>query len=112
MAQRTGRLHFDREARRATHAVIDSGREAYERSRMLVRLLPVGPDDMAGAEPQTTRRIVLKLARAIRIERARGRAGHWTYDLNRHVGLMQALKAEQERLAGLAREQRIRGVGR
>jgi hypothetical protein len=78
---------------------------------MLVRLLPVGPDDMAGMEPQTTRRIVLKLARAIRIERARGRAGHWTYDLNRHVGLMQALKAEQERLAGFMREQRIRSVG-
>jgi hypothetical protein len=70
---------------------------------MLVRLLPVGPDDLAGMEPQTTRRIVLKLARAIRNERARGSAGHWTYDLNRHVGLMQALKAEQERLATLAR---------
>jgi hypothetical protein len=74
---------------------------------MLVRLLPVGPDDIVGAEPETTRRIVLKLARALRTERARGRAGHWTYDLNRHMGLLQALKAEQERLAAAARERLI-----
>jgi hypothetical protein len=74
---------------------------------MLVRLLPVGPDEIAGSEPETTRRIVLKLACALRVERARGRAGHWTYDLNRHIGLMQALKAEQERLAASARERLI-----
>ncbi|MBV8849346.1 MAG: hypothetical protein JOZ16_07145 [Methylobacteriaceae bacterium] len=75
---------------------------------MLPRVLPVGPDEIAGAEPETTRRIVLKLARALRIERARGRAGHWTYDLNRHIGLMQAMKAEQERLAQCARERLVR----
>jgi hypothetical protein len=74
---------------------------------MLVRLLPLGPDEIAGSEPETTRRIVLKLAHALRVERARGRAGHWTYDLNRHIGLMQALKAEQERLASTARERLI-----
>ena len=74
---------------------------------MLVRLLPVGPDEIVGSEPETTRRIVLKLARALRVERARGRAGHWTYDLNRHIGLLQALKAEQERLASTARERLI-----
>jgi hypothetical protein len=106
MAQHNGK-HFRRQAYRAVTGVIANGRESYERSRMLVRLLPVGPDELAGAEPETTRRIVLKLARALRAERARGRAGHWTYDLNRHVGLMQALKAEQERLAASARERLI-----
>jgi hypothetical protein len=106
MAQHNGK-HFRRRAYRAVEGVIANGRESYERSRMLVRLLPVGPDEIAGAEPETTRRIVLTLARALRAERARGRAGHWTYDLNRHVGLMQALKAEQERLAASARERLI-----
>jgi hypothetical protein len=103
--------HFHRQVYRAVDAVIANGRESYERSRMLVRLLPIGPDEIAGSEPETTRRIVLKLARALRAERARGSAGHWTYDLNRHVGLMQALKAEQERLAASARERLIRRVG-
>jgi hypothetical protein len=106
MAQHNAR-HFRRRAYRAVDGVIANGRETYERSRMLVRLLPVGPDEIAGSEPETTRRIVLKLARALRVERARGRAGHWTYDLNRHIGLMQAMKAEQERLASTARERLI-----
>jgi hypothetical protein len=110
MAQHNSRRNLQRQARRTLDGVIDSGRQTYERGRMLVRLLPVGPDDIVGAEPETTRRIVLKLARALRTERARGRAGHWTYDLNRHMGLLQALKAEQERLAAAARERLIRRI--
>jgi hypothetical protein len=110
MAQHNGR-HFRHAAYRAVDRVVANGRESYERSRMLVRLLPVGPDEITGAEPETTRRIVLKLAGALRAERARGRAGHWTYDLNRHMGLMQALKAEQGRLAAAARERLIRRIG-
>jgi hypothetical protein len=109
MAQHNGR-HFRRQAYRAVDAVIANGRESYERSRMLVRLLPVGPDEITGAEPETTRRLVLKLARALRAERARGRAGHWTYDLNRHIGLVQALKAEEERLAATTRERLIKRI--
>ena len=89
---------------RAVDAVVANGCASYERGRMLPRLLPVAPADIIGGEPETTRRILLKLARALRVERARGRAGHWTYDLNRHIGLMQAMKAEQERLAATARE--------
>jgi len=91
-------------AYRAADAVIADGARAYDRSRMLPRVLPLGPDDICGPEPETTRRILLKLASALRTERARGRAGHWTYDLNRHMGLLQALRAEQERLAATARE--------
>jgi len=95
-------------AYRAADAVIANGSASYDRHRMLPRVLPVGPDDVTGGEPETTRRIVLKLASALRVERARGRAGHWTYDLNRHIGLVQALKAEQERLAQCARERLMR----
>jgi hypothetical protein len=110
MAQHNARRNVRRQACRTIDGVIANGSEIYERSRLLVRLLPVGPEEIAGHEPETTRRIVLKLARALRTERARGRAGHWTYDLNRHVGLMQALKAEQERLAQCARERLIRRI--
>ncbi len=94
----------------AVDSVIARGCASYDRSHMLPRVLPLAPSDISGPEPETTRRIVLKLARALRTERARGRAGHWTYDLNRHVGLVQALKAEQERLAQCARERLIRRV--
>ena len=92
-----------REARRdgairAIGATIASGAALYDRSR-LSRLIPIGPDEIASDDPLATRRIVLRLARALRGERTRGRAGHWTYDLNRHVGLAQALRAERERLA-------------
>ncbi len=109
MAQHNAK-HFRRQTHTAIDMVILNGRNSYERSRMLPRLLPVAPDDIAGSEPETTRRIVLKLARAIRIERARGRAGHWTYDLNRHIGFMHALKAEQERLAAASRERLIKRI--
>jgi hypothetical protein len=91
----------------AVDSVIARGCASYDRGRMLPRVLPLGPDDIFGPEPETTRAIVLKLARALRTERARGRAGHWTYDLNRHLGLVQALKAEEERLAQCARERLI-----
>jgi hypothetical protein len=85
-------------------AVVNAGHKAYDRSHMLPRLLPVSPDDIVGAEPESTRRIVLMLACALRVERARGRAGHWTYDLNRHIGLLQAMKAERQSLETRAKE--------
>jgi hypothetical protein len=110
MAQHNARRNLQRQACRTIDGVINAGCETYDRGRMLVRLLPVGPDDILGHDPETTRRIVLKLARALRTERARGRAGHWTYDLNRHVGLVQALKAEEERLAAAARERLINRI--
>ena len=38
--------------------------------------------------------ILSKLRRALRAERRRALAGHWNYELNRHLGLMTAYKAE------------------
>lgn len=81
---------------RAIDGAIAQGVPDYDRSR-LRRLIPIGPDEMAGG-PATTRAILLRLARALRGERSRGRAGHWTYDLNRHIGLAQAWRAEKRRL--------------
>jgi hypothetical protein len=41
-----------------------------------------------------------KLRRAPRAERRRGTSGHWSYDLNRHLAVVSAYKAELERLLG------------
>ncbi|MDB5596742.1 MAG: hypothetical protein JWM36_3703 [Hyphomicrobiales bacterium] len=70
----------------------------YDRAKMLPRLLPMGLEDLRGAEPQTTEAIVSKLARALRSERTRGRAGHWTYDPERHLRLCAAFHAESRAL--------------
>jgi hypothetical protein len=43
------------------------------------------------ADPDARRRIVLRLERTIERERQRGIRRHWSYDLNRHIALKQAL---------------------
>ncbi len=94
-------FHANRMRTRAWHAVdavIAAGALSYDRSR-LSRLIPIAPCGAKGGGAAATRAIIRLLARAMRGERARGRAGHWTYDLNRHMGLLQALRAERERLA-------------
>jgi hypothetical protein len=48
------------------------------------------------AGPEERVRIVSTLARKLRRERQRGLARHWSYDLNRHIALKQAL----DRLSG------------
>ena len=88
-------------AARSAHEAVEAGARFYERGRMLGRLVPVGLGSAPEAEPARTRRIVALLARELRAERALGRAGHWTYDINRHIGLMQAYKAETAGLAAL-----------
>ena len=76
-------------------AVTAAGLEAYVRERHLPRVLPVGPDEIADDSIAGHRRIAARLARALRAERMRGRGGHWTYDLNRHIALRQAYLAER-----------------
>lgn len=43
------------------------------------------------AEPADRARIVVRLERMIERERQRGMRKHWSYDLNRHIALKQAL---------------------
>jgi hypothetical protein len=87
-----------RRAARATETVIAAGVEAYHRERDLARLIHLSASELADRSPRTVRSILAKLARALRSERNRGRAGHWTYDLNRHIALRQAYEAEKARL--------------
>ncbi len=88
-----------RAARAGMRGVVRAGVEVWRRETMLPRLVAVAPADVADDGIPGTRRMVERLRRALREERRRGQAGHWTYDLNRHIGLMQALAAERRRPA-------------
>ncbi|MCX5572171.1 hypothetical protein [Kaistia nematophila] len=85
-------------ARHAVDAAIAAGVALYRRQTCLPRLLPMLPAELADESEAARRRIVARLARALRTERMRGRAGHWTYDLNRHIALHQAYESERRQL--------------
>lgn len=94
-------------------AIVEEGAALYRRDVVLPRLLPLATEDLSPDTPAVARRICALLARALRQERTRGRAGHWTYSLDRHIGLAQAYRAERSRLsatgrsaAGLARNEK------
>jgi hypothetical protein len=64
------------------------------RQRDLLRLLPLWPHEVADETPAGRRRIIALLRRALRAERQRGLAGHWTYDLSRHAQLIAVYRTE------------------
>ena len=59
------------------------------------RLLPLWPCELADMTPAGGTRIVAILERALRAERRRGLAGHWTYNLARHAQLLRAYQIEK-----------------
>jgi len=73
----------------------------FDREIELAKLIGLWPSELRDISADGTARIVGLLQRAIRSERKRGERGHWTYDLNRHIALSNALKAEQTRLRDL-----------
>ena len=77
--------------------------EVWDRNRMLPRLIPVGPDELADDSREGRLAILRRLTTALRGERVRGRAGHWSYSLDRHIGLVQASAAERRLLAAIDR---------
>jgi hypothetical protein len=103
MAIHKGAVSHRPHGRRARRSAPRAGASTYERGRNLPRLQPVTEGELAPDDTRTARTIVARLARALRAERQRGRAGHWSYDLNRHIALAQALDAERRRLEGLNR---------
>ena len=66
----------------------------YDRSRDLPRLVRIWPQEIASDDPLVRRHILRKLAAALRAERQRGLAGHWSYDVARHSQLAVAYRAE------------------
>lgn len=69
--------------------------EIYIRARDLPRLIGIWPDALVGMDGPKHRRLVQKIAAALRRERQRGRAGHFAYDLARHQQLLRAYQAEK-----------------
>jgi len=78
----------------------EAGAAAYSRARDLPKLIALWPHELDDESQEGMFRVLGKLRRALRAERTRGPAGHWSYDLNRHLGLLSAYKRE---LAGLRR---------
>jgi hypothetical protein len=87
-------------ARGAIESGIKAGVADYDRSVALRRFHRLSPQTLASESPQAAREVIRELERALRGERAR--RGHWTYDLNRHIALLTAHRAETERLRGLS----------
>lgn len=79
---------------RALDKEVDAGARAYSRARDLPHLIPLWPHEIGDETLDGTLAILSKLRSALRGERRRGRGGHWSYDLNRHLGLLSAYKAE------------------
>jgi hypothetical protein len=70
----------------------------YDRLSQLPGLIGLWPSEMQDFSAAGTSRILALLRKALRSERSRGRSGHWTYDLNRHLALAESLKAERAHL--------------
>lgn len=84
------------------NACPSSAKGQYCRETQLPKLLPLWPHEIADRSLNGVARIVALLARALRAERQRGKAGHWTYDLSRHLALTNALREERAELKRLA----------
>lgn len=64
-------------------------------------VLPLWPHELSDMSAAGRRRRVALLRRALRIERQRGVAGHWTYDLARHWALLAWYREEVAALDGI-----------
>ncbi len=91
---------------RAINLKITGGADNYKRERHLHRLISHDNRQHSQGSGDKTIKIIRKLCSAIRRERQLGNAGHWAYDLNRHIGLRQALRAELRFLRELKTRQK------
>jgi hypothetical protein len=94
-----------RDTKRLTQRVfgpmIAAGAAGYSHARDLPKLLALPPDLIEDDGASATERIVAKLSARVRAQAMLGRRHHWSYDLNRHLALLAALKAERAHLAHL-----------
>jgi hypothetical protein len=62
------------------------------------------PEELAVRSSADHLRQLAKLRRALRLERQRGLAGHWSYDLARHAHLLRAYRSETAQYLAGARQ--------
>lgn len=94
-------VRFASAAGAALNAALAAGEKTYDRVSALSRLHRLSPETIASESPDAARAALKEIERAMRGERAR--RGHWSYDLNRHIGLLVAHRAETARLRRLLR---------
>jgi hypothetical protein len=83
---------------------VSNARHHYVRARDLPKLIGLWPWEIEDQTLAGHERLLELLRRALRAERQRGLAGHWTYDLARHAGLLKAYRCELSSFReGLAR---------
>lgn len=90
------RARFAAAAGDALDAALVAGQRGYDRASALARFHRLSPETIASESPDAARAALKEIERAMRAERAR--RGHWSYDLNRHIGLLVAHRAETARL--------------
>ena len=78
--------------------IIQANANERRRCEDIQRLLQAWPKEIADVSVAGRRRTVRRLEKALRQERCRGRAGHWTYDVARHQQLARLLRTEQTAL--------------
>jgi hypothetical protein len=74
---------------------IEQGLHAYCRQRALAPFHRLSKETIAAETAEAAESVLRELARALRAERAR--KGHWSYDLNRQIGLTIAYRSEKLR---------------
>ncbi|MDQ0324559.1 hypothetical protein J2R99_000408 [Rhodopseudomonas julia] len=87
---------------------VKAGADTYHRDNDLPRLIHRLPGELGKNETERAHAIVARLKCALRAERRKGRAGHWSYDLNRHIALKTALKVESDDLARLCKARTLK----
>lgn len=98
-AKRQALAHLRAAAGKAVETALTANLGVYDRTRALARFHRLTPETIASETPEAARAVLREIERALRAERAR--RGHWTYDLNRHIALHVAHRAESARLARL-----------
>jgi hypothetical protein len=67
-------------------------RASEARQRLVLQILcNTDLEQLIGSDDESKSRLCRRLKRLVERERLKGAAGHWSYDLNRHIGLKQAL---------------------
>lgn len=83
-------------------------RAAYCREKDLPRLTGLWPSEISTIDLKGRERIISILKNALRLERKRGKSGHWCYDLNRHLALKHALAEELASLKTIREKEKTR----
>ncbi len=101
--RRAKAFKFSKAGRDAETTCSGPAAREYQRARDLPRLLGMWPHDIHDTSDIGVFRVIARLRKALRAERRLGLAGRWSYDLERHLALARALKAEIEALDKRAR---------